>query len=346
MACIALDGKLYPLDQALDEHPNGRCALVPDVLDYADLGLDIPREAPPQNARDWLSGQPAEAQRRVLGGTRFDAWKAGEIELNQLAVVRPNSIWGDTAVIRPLNDIPTRSGTPIQQISAPLEIPELKKVIHAPSRFQGPINDLAKMEDATDELSRVSNLEILNATPEGEELGVAISNWVGGANEQHRRGAVKWLKNSDDFTGWREVNGAKISEAVSISPPVNVPTHRGFTIWDKSVDQVEDIYTVGTKFDSGISSFSVDENLARGFAGRGSVLSDQTSVILHLEPGAKGLNISSISEGILEKERIFQGRFEVVRVERQFVRKAGYDEPGTILNVDIRQIANFVKEAK
>ena len=119
MACIALDGKFYPLDQALDEHPNGRCALVPDVLDYADLGLDIPREAPPQNARDWLAGQPAEAQRRVLGGTRFDAWKAGEIELNQLAVVRPNSIWGDTAVVRPIDTIATKSGRPIRQIDAP-----------------------------------------------------------------------------------------------------------------------------------------------------------------------------------------------------------------------------------
>jgi hypothetical protein len=119
VACIALDGKRYTLDQALDEHPNGRCALVPEVLDYADLGLDIPREPPLENARDWLGGQSSEVQRRVLGGTRFDAWKAGEIELNQLAVVRPNRIWGDTAVVRPLNEIPTRSGTPIRQIGAP-----------------------------------------------------------------------------------------------------------------------------------------------------------------------------------------------------------------------------------
>ena len=119
VACIALDGKLYSLNQALDEHPNGRCALVPEVLDYADLGLDIPREPPLENARDWLGGQSSEVQRRVLGGTRFDAWKAGEIELNQLAVVRPNRIWGDTAVVRPLNEIATRSGTPIRQIGAP-----------------------------------------------------------------------------------------------------------------------------------------------------------------------------------------------------------------------------------
>ena len=119
VACISLDGKFYTLDEALDEHPNGRCALVPEVLDYADLGLDMPREGRPENARDWLTRQGSEVQRRVLGGTRFDAWKAGEIELNQLAVVRPNRIWGDTAVVRPLNEIATRSGTPIRQVGAP-----------------------------------------------------------------------------------------------------------------------------------------------------------------------------------------------------------------------------------
>ena len=142
MACIALDGKFYPLDRALDEHPNGRCALVPEVLDYADLGLDMPREAPPQNARDWLSGQPAEAQRRVLGGTRYDAWKAGEIELNQLAVVRPNRIWGDTAVVRPLNEIKTRSRTPIRQVGAP---PSALKPSPAP-KPSGPLPEPAPGE--------------------------------------------------------------------------------------------------------------------------------------------------------------------------------------------------------
>jgi len=119
IACIALDGKLYTLDQPLDEHPNGRCALVPEVLDYADLGLDMPRTPPPENARDWLAGQSEGVQRDILGGTRFDAWQAGEIELSQLAVVRPHPVWGDTAVVRPLNQTPTRSGTPIRQVGAP-----------------------------------------------------------------------------------------------------------------------------------------------------------------------------------------------------------------------------------
>jgi hypothetical protein len=105
IACIALDGTLYALDEPLNEHPNGRCALVPDVLDYADLGLDVERLPEPPNARDWLARQPEVRQRKMLGRARFDAWKKGDIQLNQLATVRPNPVWGDSAVIKPLNEL-------------------------------------------------------------------------------------------------------------------------------------------------------------------------------------------------------------------------------------------------
>jgi len=119
LACIALDGELYALDEPLNEHPNGRCALVPEVLDYHDLGLDIPETPRPQNARDWLSDQSSDLQRQVLGGARYDAWKAGEIQLNQLATVQRNRVWGDTAVVRPIRDLKTASGTPVRQVGAP-----------------------------------------------------------------------------------------------------------------------------------------------------------------------------------------------------------------------------------
>ena len=119
LACIALDGELYALDEPLNEHPNGRCALVPEVVDYHDLGLDMPETPRPQNARDWLSGQSSDLQRQVLGGARYDAWKAGEIQLNQLATLKRNPVWGDTAVVRPIRDIQTASGTPVRQVGAP-----------------------------------------------------------------------------------------------------------------------------------------------------------------------------------------------------------------------------------
>lgn len=112
MACIALDGEFYELNEPLNEHPNGRCALVPEVLDYADLGLDVERQAPPENARDWLGRQDERVQRKILGDTRLKAWKDGEIQLNQLATVRTSKVWGDAAGIRPIKDLGLGKGGP------------------------------------------------------------------------------------------------------------------------------------------------------------------------------------------------------------------------------------------
>ena len=116
IACIVLDGTLYPLNEPLNEHPNGRCAMIPEVLDYADLGLDVERLPEPPTARTWFTQQPALTQRKILGEARFNAWQAGDIELRQLSVVKPNKVWGNSAVIRPLKEIKTYSGRPIQQI--------------------------------------------------------------------------------------------------------------------------------------------------------------------------------------------------------------------------------------
>jgi SPP1 gp7 family putative phage head morphogenesis protein len=105
LACIALDGELYALDEPLNEHPNGRCALVPDVLDYEDLGLDLPPTPQPETARDWLRGQPESVQRDILGARRFDAIQSGQIDLEDLATVRGNRVWGDAAVVRPISEL-------------------------------------------------------------------------------------------------------------------------------------------------------------------------------------------------------------------------------------------------
>ena len=126
-ACIALDGERYELDEPLNEHPNGRCSMVPDVLDYADLGLDIPRVPEPPNARDWLAQQPELVQRKILGDTRFEAWKAGKLQLNQMASVRHSNVWGDSAVVRSLKDMPIDTRTWIAEQKVATKAPGVVK---------------------------------------------------------------------------------------------------------------------------------------------------------------------------------------------------------------------------
>ena len=141
MACIALDGTLYSLYEPLNEHPNGRCALVPDVLDYKDLGLDIPPEARPDGAQDWFIDQSPDVQRQMLGATRYRAWEAGELQLPSLVEIQSNPIWGNMATVAPIRNtmvgqdvigqsvqIPLKDWIAVQDLMNPLgKIPSVSK---------------------------------------------------------------------------------------------------------------------------------------------------------------------------------------------------------------------------
>ena len=105
LACIALDGELYETEEPLDEHPNGRCAIVPETVTYSDLGLDLPDPPQPENAKDWLRKQPESTQRKMLGGKRFDAFKEGKLDLGQMAQRTDNPVWGKSATVKPLKSL-------------------------------------------------------------------------------------------------------------------------------------------------------------------------------------------------------------------------------------------------
>ena len=106
MACIALDGLRYETAVPLDEHVNGRCAIVPVVIGYRDLGLDIPDEArPTDSARTWFGGQPPAVQRRMMGPGKFAAWNEGAFALEDMAKIVPSPTWGPSAVEASLKDL-------------------------------------------------------------------------------------------------------------------------------------------------------------------------------------------------------------------------------------------------
>ena len=197
---------------------------------------------------------------------------------------------------------------------------------------------------SADEVSRRNYLK-LQQTPEGEELGEAIKSWSNSGNSSsHRRGASKWVKGSDDFIGYQEEAGAKLAEAVSLSRPIKEPTFRGVNVGARNIDQIELDYKVGSKFDSQISSFSIDKKIADGFAGSSGPGAGNTSVVFHLESGAEGLKVGSVSSYVTEMERLIHGRFEVLRLERTAAGTVNL--PNEVLNVHIRQIVNFQREVR
>ena len=97
MACIALDGKIYPTDELMEVHPNDRCVMIPVV-----------RGAPPikrELAGDWFDRQTDEVQREMMGPGVHDLYKEGKIELPDLAVESHHPIWGPSLNVQSLKNL-------------------------------------------------------------------------------------------------------------------------------------------------------------------------------------------------------------------------------------------------
>jgi hypothetical protein len=88
-ACWALDGEKYPVDQPLDDHPNGLCYEVPYLPDAADMyNLDDTGSS----AFEKLSDEQKQA---ILGPVKFEGFKQGLFGLKDLVGHTHSDDWGD-----------------------------------------------------------------------------------------------------------------------------------------------------------------------------------------------------------------------------------------------------------
>lgn len=132
-ACLMADGQIYELDEPFDEHPAGRCQLLPVVA-----GLPPVRWT---EGRDWFTEQSPEVQRSILGPGRFDAWRAGAFDLDQLVSRRENPVWGGALVPTPLRDLLAGTAQPVTIRREPT----VAEPLQAPTRLQPsgpPVSDV------------------------------------------------------------------------------------------------------------------------------------------------------------------------------------------------------------
>lgn len=88
LACLLKDGNFYKLSQPLDEHPAGRCALVPVTRFYQPI----------QTGAEWFHAQNEETQKQILGPTKFDAWQDGS-DLEDFIKLHKSPAWGNAWVM-------------------------------------------------------------------------------------------------------------------------------------------------------------------------------------------------------------------------------------------------------
>lgn len=119
-ACIALHGKWFPLSEVMASHPNCRCTQVPAVKGSAS--------ARTVDGSEWFAEQTEAFQRETLGDARFEAYAAGEFDLDALVGYSVSPVWGPTRVERSLRSLradptpvpgafPNQSGRPFEPLA-------------------------------------------------------------------------------------------------------------------------------------------------------------------------------------------------------------------------------------
>lgn len=97
-SCLAQHGTLHDLDEPgpLD-HQQGRCARMPAVRPWSELGLDV--EEPPSlvpDAAEFFAGLDRDDQVKILGPRGYAAWKAGRFPMSDWSQLRTSGGWRDS----------------------------------------------------------------------------------------------------------------------------------------------------------------------------------------------------------------------------------------------------------
>ena len=86
-ACLIMDGTEFPTSVTFfPGHPQCRCVGKPILRDYP--------QPKGQTGRDYLESLPEADQRRLLGNGKYDAWRSGELELDDMVAPRYSDQWG------------------------------------------------------------------------------------------------------------------------------------------------------------------------------------------------------------------------------------------------------------
>lgn len=107
-ACLANNGKVFPLSQRMQRHVQCRCSVSP-----------WRKGMPTYTSGDvWLQAQTPAAQDKVLGREGGAAFRAGDVSLNDFVYLRQNDVWGDSYQAKAWKDVKREKGLSYDESAA------------------------------------------------------------------------------------------------------------------------------------------------------------------------------------------------------------------------------------
>jgi hypothetical protein len=86
MGCVALHGTRMPLDARVNDHWQGRCFSITVIRGYEQPNIT--------SGADWFASQPEAVQRQQMGGAMYDAWKAGDVRIQDIPETFSDPVFG------------------------------------------------------------------------------------------------------------------------------------------------------------------------------------------------------------------------------------------------------------
>lgn len=97
VACLALDGREYPLTVPFEEHVNGRCAAIPILIRGNPIQF--------QTGPEWFAQQPESVQRSMMGPARWGMWHSGQITWDDMVRIHEDERWGNSPQVTPVRQL-------------------------------------------------------------------------------------------------------------------------------------------------------------------------------------------------------------------------------------------------
>lgn len=114
-ACWAMHGTVHPLSERLNDHPNGRCAMVPKTVSWEEIGerygldLDLPETSiEVQTGEEVFETLSEEKKMQILGLARYNLYKTGQFTLKDFVSAQKSRVWGSTIRTKSANLIKNR----------------------------------------------------------------------------------------------------------------------------------------------------------------------------------------------------------------------------------------------
>lgn len=107
MSCIAMHGTLHTLDEVLNDHHNGRCAMVPVTKSWSELGFPGLPDTRPQiePGRDWFDGLSEAEQQSYMGAAMWRAWQDGAIGWGDFSREHEDEVYGLMRIMPSLKEL-------------------------------------------------------------------------------------------------------------------------------------------------------------------------------------------------------------------------------------------------